>query len=196
MAAPTLTLPASGRGNVSSPLAAPHPRCFLKNSVARPPVPRPGDRRHRCSRRRRPCPIARRQRAAVADAPLPQHGPVMSGSSASTMPDFCPAFSARLPREDRRDCGRAEVEIGTFGIRTVAAILRGTREIVGITLGHLSRPFELSARHVERDEGVGSVLGRIRIAVARRRVDRVRLEIDRRRRPDRAAGGPEQLDAH
>ena len=95
------------------------------------------------------------------------------------MPDFCPAISARgLPGQVNEDRGRAEVEIGTFGIRTIAAILRVTRDIVGITLGHLSRPFEFSANQVESDEGVGSVLGWIRIAVAGRCVDRVCLEID------------------
>jgi hypothetical protein len=98
-------------------------------------------------------------------------------------------------RESHQDRGRAEVEIGAFLVGTVGAILRGAGNVVGIALGHLARPFELSGRAVERDESIRRVLRRFRIAVTGRRVDRVGRVIDRRRGPDRAARGPELLHA-
>ena len=65
---------------------------------------------------------------------------------------------------------------------------------MGVAVGSDLTPCEPSGGEIEGHERVGGCGGRVQITIPRRRVDPVCLEVDGRRRPDRAARGPEELD--
>ena len=89
---------------------------------------------------------------------------------------------------------RAEVEIGTRASATIHLAWRAA-EHVGRPRRHLLRPPHLSRLQIERENRVSGRRGRTAVRVAGRDVQGAALDVDRRRRPDSAAGGPAQLCA-
>ena len=90
-----------------------------------------------------------------------------------------------------------EVVIGAH-LRRAVGIVRvlGTAAQRPVVVGRgLVHPLDRAALHVERDDGVARLLRRVGVVVAGGDVDHAALGIDRRRRPDPAAGRSPLLNA-
>ena len=111
-------------------------------------------------------PLHAAERAAVADARLPEDGSaavrIDGGDDAGFLSGDQRAFSIRKADQDRR---RAEIEIRPPGRGAVRAHRR-TRHVEGVAGRDLPRPRQLPGCGVERQDGIRHAGRRVRVIVA------------------------------
>ena len=120
--------------------------------------------------------------------------PFLSGSSAKTSPDFCPASSRSplLARDQHHRC--AEVEVGAV-LRRAAGAAAQARRVPRIVGQRLEDPALRARLEVERDDGIAGVGGRRRRILPGAEVERATLRVDGRTVPDDGAAGSPHLHA-
>ena len=83
----------------------------------------------------------------------------------------------------------AEVVVGALVVRTVGVVSPAAHD-EGVRRCQLVEPTDLAGVDVERDDRIARLGSRLGVGVAGGRVDETALSVDRRRPPDRGAGGP------